>query len=144
MIKSRYKAFADNTLFALNIFIIVLLLAGDHLSVPRWLQPIGRMHPLILHFPIVLLMLAMLMEFFRFRANFKEEKFYQDFTSILWLCGALLSALTAIMGLFLSREPGYDSIDVQWHRWFGVGIVFISSAIYFFRNDTRYSDRTAK
>ena len=55
MIKSRHKAFADNTLFALNIFIIVLLLAGDHLVIPRWLQPVGRMHPLILHFPIVLL-----------------------------------------------------------------------------------------
>lgn len=144
MIKSRYKAFADNTLFALNIFIIVLLLAGDHLSIPRWLQPIGRMHPLILHFPIVLLMLALLMEFFRFRSSFKDEKFYQDFTSMLWLSGAMLSALTAIMGLFLSREPGYDGVDVQWHRWFGVGIVFISSMIYIFRTDTWYDAGMAK
>jgi uncharacterized membrane protein len=145
MIKSRYKAFADNTLFALNIFIIVLLLAGDHLSIPRWLQPVGRMHPLILHFPIVLLILALLMEFFRFRSSFKEEKFYQDFTSVLWLSGALLSSITAIMGLFLSREPGYEgSVDVQWHRWFGAGIVFISSAIYIFRNDKWYQPGTAK
>src|SRR3569833_1139112 len=144
MIKSRHKAFADNTLFALNIFIIVLLLAGDHLVIPRWLQPVGRMHPLILHFPIVLLILAMLMEFFRFRQAFKEEKFYQDFTTLLWLSGAVLSALTAIMGLFLSREPGYDSVDVQWHRWFGVGIVFMSSIIYIFRNDSWYDAGMAR
>src|ERR1700739_794661 len=118
MIKSRHKAFADNTLFALNIFIIVLLLAGDHLVIPRWLQPVGRMHPLILHFPIVLLILAMLMEFFRFRSNFSGEKLYQDFATLLLLLGALFSGITAIMGLFLSREPGYEGSDVEWHTWF--------------------------
>ena len=104
MIESRYKGFADNLLFALNIFIIVLLLAGDHLVIPHWLQPVGRVHPLILHFPIVLLILAMMMEFFRFRAAFVAEKFYQDFATTLLLAGALFSAITAIMGLFLARE----------------------------------------
>src|SRR5581483_6672161 len=144
MIKSRQKAFADNTLFALNIFIIVLLLAGDHLSVPRWLQPIGRIHPLILHFPIVLLLLAILMEFFRFKAPFSGEKMYEDFATALWLSGTLFAALTAIMGLFLAREPGYDGSDVQWHKWFGVGIVFIATLIYFFRNDVWYDTSTAR
>src|SRR3569833_3441242 len=121
MIKSRHKAFADNTLFALNIFIIVLLLAGDHLEIPRWLQPVGRMHPLILHFPIVLLILAMLMEFFRFRPNFSGEKLYQDFATLLLLLGALFSAITANMGLFLAREPGYDGSDVGWRGGGGGG-----------------------
>ncbi|HTI58767.1 FN3 associated domain-containing protein [Mucilaginibacter sp.] len=144
MIKSRHKAFADNTLFALNIFIIVLLLAGDHLTIPRWLQPAGRVHPLILHFPIVILILAAMMEFFRFRQSFAAEKFYQDFTTLLWLTGALLSALTAIMGLFLSREPGYQGVDIEWHRWFGVSIVFIASLIYIFRSDNWYDSPMAK
>lgn len=139
MIKSRHKGFAGNLLFALNIFIVVLLLAGDHLVIPRWLQPIGRLHPLILHFPIVLLMLAVLMEFFRFKNAFSSEKFYQDFTTTLLLAGALFSALTAIMGLFLAREPGYDSETVQWHKWFGAGIVFISSLVYWLRERDWYN-----
>src|ERR1700755_460541 len=109
MIKSSQKGFAGNLLFAFNIFIVVLLLAGDHLVVPRWLQPVGRLHPLILHFPIVLLILAMLMEFFRFRSAFVNEKLYDEFTTVLLLSGALLAAVTAVMGLFLAREPGYDS-----------------------------------
>ncbi|HVS92422.1 MAG TPA: c-type cytochrome domain-containing protein [Mucilaginibacter sp.] len=144
MINDRYRGFADNLLFALNIFIIILLLAGDHLAIPRWLQPVGRVHPMILHFPIVLLILAMLMEFFRFRAAFAGEKFYQDFASALWLSGAVFSAITAIMGLFLSREPGYDGGDVQWHKWFGVGIVFISSLIYFERSKGWYNAKIAR
>jgi len=144
MIKSSHKGFAGNLLFALNIFIIVLLLAGDHLVIPRWLQPIGRLHPLVLHFPIVLLILAMLMEFFRFKTAFSAEKFYQDFTITLLLAGALFSALTAVMGLFLAREPGYDSGTVQWHKWFGVGIVFISSIIYWLRDKDWYDVRIAR
>src|SRR3569833_1266217 len=144
MIKSRHKAFADNTLFALNIFIIVLLLAGDHLAPPRWLQPVGRMHTLILHYPIVMLILAMLMEFFRYRPNFSGEKLYQDFATLLLLLGALFSAITANMGLFLAREPGYDGSDVEWHKWFGVSIVFISSFIYWARSKSWYSLSIAK
>ena len=144
MIKSNYKAIADNLLFALNIFIIVLLLAGDHLAIPRWLQPVGRLHPLVLHFPIVILLLAMLMEFFRFKAAFAKEKFYQDFTTALLLSGVLFSAITAIMGLFLAREPGYDGSDIQWHKWFGVSIVFVSSAIYWFRDKPWYTITIAR
>lgn len=144
MIKSRHRGFAGNLLFALNIFIVVLLLAGSHLVIPRWLQPVGRLHPLILHFPIVILMLAMLLEFFRFRSAFIAEKFYQDFATALLLAGALFSALTAIMGLFLSREPGYDGSDIQWHKWFGVGIVFIATFIYWLRDRAWYSAAMAR
>lgn len=138
MIKSSHRGFAGNLLFALNIFIIVLLLAGDHLVIPLWLQPVGRLHPVILHFPIVLLMLGMLMEFFRFRAVFAAENLYQEFTTVLLLAGSLLAAVTAIMGLFLAREPGYDSNSVQWHKWFGISVVFISTAIYWMRDTSWY------
>lgn len=144
MIRSDHKGFAGNLLFALNIFIIVLLLAGDHLIIPRWLQPVGRLHPLILHFPIVLLILAMMMEFFRFRPAFAAEKFYQEFTTTLLLIGALFSAITAIMGLFLAREPGYDGSTIQWHKWFGVGIVFVASLIYWIRGNTWYNSAMAR
>jgi len=144
MIKNSYKGFAGNLLFALNIFIVVLLLAGDHLVIPLWLQPVGRLHPVILHFPIVLLILAMLMEFFRSRPAFATENLYEEFTTALLLAGSLLAALTATMGLFLAREPGYDSNSVQWHKWFGVSIVFISTAIYWIRTKSWYSPPMAK
>jgi hypothetical protein len=103
--KSSHKGFADGALFALNIFILVLLLAGDSLVVPQWLQPAGRLHPLVLHFPIVILMLAMLMEYFRFRPEFVEEKLYQSFTNYLLVLGALFASVTVIMGLCFHTNP---------------------------------------
>ena len=144
MIKNSHKAFGDNLLFALNIFIIFFLLFGDHISIPQWLQPIGRLHPLIIHFPIVVLIMAMVLEFFRFKERFRTEKLYHEFTTYLWLTGALFAAFTAIMGLFLSKEPGYDGDTVQWHKWFGVGVVFMATAIYWLRGTKWYNPLVAR
>jgi len=144
MIKSSYKGFAENLLFALNIFIIFLLLFGSGIVIPQWLQPVGRLHPLILHFPIVVLIMAMVLEFFRFKERFQTEKLYHDFTTYLWLTGALFAAVTAIMGLFLSKEAGYDGDTLQWHKWFGVTVVFVSTLIYWCRTAGWYSSKIAR
>ena len=143
MIKSRHKGFAENLLFALNIFIIFFLLFGSNIVIPQWLQPVGRLHPLIIHFPIVVLIMAMVFEFFRHRERFREEKLYQEFTTYLWLTGAIFAAFTAIMGLFLSKEPGYDGDTLQFHKWFGVCVVFISTGIYWFRGSGWYTPKIA-
>ncbi len=85
----------------------------------------------------------MLLEFFRFKTEFAKEKFYQEFTTTLLLIGALFSAITVIMGLFLSHEPGYEGSNLQWHKWFGVSVAFISSFIYWFRETNWYDSKSA-
>ncbi|MDP9048192.1 MAG: chitobiase/beta-hexosaminidase C-terminal domain-containing protein [Bacteroidota bacterium] len=144
MIKNSHKGTAENLLFALNVFIIFFLLFGEHIAIPQWLQPVGRIHPLILHFPIVVLIMAMVLEFFRFRDRFRTERLYHDFTTYLWLTGAIFAAITAIMGLFLSKEPGYDGATLQWHKWFGVIVVFVSTIIYWYRNAGWYNEKIAR
>jgi uncharacterized membrane protein len=144
MIKSSHKGFAENLLFAFNIFIIFFLLFGDNIVIPQWLQPAGRLHPLILHFPIVVLIMAMVLEFFRFRDRFRTEKLYHDFTTYLWLTGALFAAVTAIMGLFLAKEPGYGGATLQWHKWLGVSVVFVATIIYWCRSAGWYNEKIAR
>jgi uncharacterized membrane protein len=144
MIKSNHKGFAENLLFALNIFIIFFLLFGGNIVIPQWLQPVGRLHPLILHFPIVVLIMAMTLEFFRFRDRFRTEKLYHDFTTYLWLTGALFAAVTAIMGLFLAKETGYEGATLQWHKWLGVSVVFVSTVIYWCRSAGWYNEKIAR
>lgn len=141
---SSLKGFAGNVLFALNIFIIFLLLLENLLVIPHWLQPIGRMHPMMLHFPIVIIMLSMVLEFFRFKPEYTNQQLYQSFTTNLLLIGVLSSAVTVIMGLFLSKEGGYTGSVLQWHKWSGAGIVFITSLIYWFRNLHWYTPPVAK
>lgn len=144
MIKSKHKSFAGNLLFALNIFIVFLLLFGSKIVIPTWLQPVGRMHPLILHFPIVVLIMAMMLEFFRFKERFRTEKLYHDFTDYLWLTGAIFAAITAIMGLFLSKEPGYEGDTLLWHKWLGAAVVFVSTGIYWCRTAGWYNVKFAR
>ena len=140
---------AEQGLFGLVIFTLFLLLFADKIVVPVWLQPLGRMHPLLLHFPIVILLLAMGMEAFRFStANLSnrsaEPEFYRNFLTNLLLIGTLLAGITVIMGLFLSKEDGYSGRVLQWHKWSGVGIFFVSALVYWGRSKTWYNARIAQ
>ncbi|HKP32655.1 MAG TPA: DUF2231 domain-containing protein, partial [Chitinophagaceae bacterium] len=137
--KNLFMRVAENALFGLNIFIIFLLVAGSLVVIPTWLQPVGRMHPMLLHFPIVILLLAMFLELFNFRNKYKDERFYHLFADGLLLIGALSSAVTATMGLLLSKEPGYEGSVLQWHKIWGVGLVFVASFIYWSRNKQWFS-----
>ena len=138
------KGVAENALFSFNILIVFLLVFEQQVSVPLWLQSVGRMHPMLLHFPIVLLMLAMLLEFFRFKKVYHGEKLYQNFTTGLFLTAVVLSAVTVIMGLLLSREEGYTGNVLWWHKWTGVAVVFVSSVLYWSRNMPWYKAPLAK
>ncbi|KAA0992575.1 c-type cytochrome domain-containing protein [Dyadobacter aurulentus] len=140
----RFRFFAEQLLVAANIFVLFLLLFESKLVVPAWLQTIGRMHPLILHFPIVILLIAMLLEFFRFKPEYSTNQFYKNFLQNLLLIGALFAAITVIMGLFLSREEGYTGDTLTLHKWTGAGIFFIASIIYWIRNTTWYRAPVAK
>ena len=142
--KSNFKGLAAGVLFALNVFIVFLLLFESRIVIPVWLKPVGRMHPMVLHFPIVILMLAMVLEFFRFRPAYFNQVFYQNFTSNLLIVGALSSSVTVIMGMFLSKEGGYTGEVLQWHKWTGVTITFISSIVYFIRDEAWYRVQIAK
>jgi len=102
------------------------------------------MHPLILHFPIVLLLLAMVMEFFRFKTDFQSNDFYRRFTSGILLAGVLFAGVTVIMGIFLSQEEGYSDAALSSHKWWGASVFFITSAIYSCRNFDWYNTWIAR
>jgi uncharacterized membrane protein len=140
----KLRVFAEQLLAASNIFILFLLVFESKLVIPAWLQTIGRMHPLILHFPIVILLLAMLLEFFRFKPEYAGNAFYRNFLQGLLLIGALFAAVTVMMGIFLSREEGYEGATLTYHKWTGAGIFFLASVIYWMRNARWYKSVTAR
>ena len=128
----RWKNSLFNIAFALNCLLLFLLLFETRLSIPSWLQVVGRMHPLILHFPVVLISLyALATLIFGFNKKSTDES-YKNLTDILLLLAALSSVVTAIAGLFLSREEGYDPEALQWHKWSGVTISFFTLGWYYF------------
>jgi len=63
------KRIGTGALFGGAVFLLVLLLAGSHLHIPAWLKVVGRMHPLFLHFPIVLFLISFIVLFILFLYN---------------------------------------------------------------------------
>ena len=104
---------------------------NDRLQVPALLQVSGRMHPLVLHFPIVLLLLyAVYALFFQGIRRTEAEAVSPDW---LLLTGAFTAALAALMGLFLSQEEGYDPETIAWHKYGGAVVSFLAIGWYFAR-----------
>ncbi|MBC9909344.1 DUF2231 domain-containing protein [Chitinophaga varians] len=132
----RWQDAGNQLLFAANIFGLVLLVAGSRIMVPAWLQVVGRMHPLVLHFPIVLLLLGSLLLFVQLREP-EANRWKNQFTSWLLLAGALSTAVTVIMGLLLVREEGYADGDILWHKWGGMIVLWTASALYWLRASSR-------
>ncbi|WP_018623134.1 c-type cytochrome domain-containing protein [Spirosoma luteum] len=142
--RNKVIGLAERGLFASAVFILFLLLFESRLEIPVWLQPVGRMHPLLLHFPLVILLLAVGMEAFRFNKVYATNDFYQVFSSNLLLAGALSAAITVIMGLLLATEPGYTGSVVQWHKWAGVSVFLVACFIYWFRTKPWYNRAIAQ
>ena len=91
------------------------------------------MHPMILHFPIVFIVsYAVYILFFQKRIS--PAGAAKDIGEWILLLSAFSAAITALMGLFLSAEEGYDPEAVQWHKWSGVGVSLLMTLWYGFRN----------
>src|SRR5262245_59452335 len=89
------------------------------------------MHPMLLHFPLVLVLIySVLVLTFSFRKKGNES--YKTIGSYILLIAALSAALTALTGLLLSREKGYDPEALQWHKWSGAAVSFLTLAWSYF------------
>lgn len=138
MALSRYKRAA----LAVTLFVPALLLLalpfyrpGD---VPYTLLMIGRFHPVILHFPIVLIILAFILELLR-RLNALKTP---DVVIAIILITAAISTVVAIASGFLLYASGdYSGLLMEQHLWIGVitGVcILITVAFYFvYRGNAR-------
>ncbi len=132
----RLKNILSNTTFALNCMLVFFLIFENSLSLPAWVQTIGRMHPLLLHFPIVLMVLTIGWELFSGFKKFPSAEQAAIGDGLLLLT-AFTSVSSALMGLLLSKEDGYTQEVVAWHKWGGVLIAVLSYAWYSFRYQIR-------
>lgn len=129
----RWKNIFFNITLCFNCLLLLFVLLGDRLAVPAWLQVAGRMHPLFLHFPIVLLIVYIIWIGFLSRRTPLTETASAIGDGLLLLT-AFSSALTALMGILLSKEPGYDAEALFWHRWSGTAVSLFTFCWYAFRN----------
>ena len=122
-----FKALTSYLLFGLNLLLVFLLIFQNKIIIPDWLQTVGRMHPMLLHLPIGLLLLVVVLWLFRH----EFEGVDKIFAFILSLT-ALSAVMTALMGLFLSKEGGYTNQLLNWHKYSGAGLSLLIYIVWWF------------
>ena len=114
----RIEKIGNIILWALQGFLVFLLIFQSRIELP--FAGIGHLHPLILHLPIGFGVL--LLGLFAIKKQLASFEVLADF---LLLLTAIFSSLTAILGLFLSKEGGYETAALDWHQWSGVAVSFV-------------------
>ena len=118
----------SNSILVLQVFLLMLCFA-DLNALPASVLFAGRLHPVILHLPITLILL--LLPFSLFTANRKNQKNIVAIFQLMLHCVALVSTVTAIAGFFLAAGGGYDAGSLVIHKWLGVSIALLSHALIF-------------
>lgn len=91
-----------------------------------WLEFFGRLHPLLVHFPIALLLIATLFEFGRRRARERVPAGGALWCLGLGATGACVAALSGWVRAAVEPIGGDDAAIVLQHRWGGVAVAAIA------------------
>jgi uncharacterized membrane protein/mono/diheme cytochrome c family protein len=90
-----------------------------------WLwQLMGRLHPLIVHFPIGLLFVALLLELLTI--NKKYQNLRPAVTLVLAL-GALSAVVAVVFGWLLEEQDQYSGEILEIHKWAGISTAVLGT-----------------
>jgi len=91
---------------------------------------IGKLHPLIVHLPIGLIIAA-----FGLDLVFRKVENPLALKSVRFLIGlaAFTGILSSIFGYLLSISSGYDADSVSTHQWLGISFSIVALLFFFYR-----------
>lgn len=89
---------------------------------------IGRFHPVLVHLPIGILLLAVIFYFLSFKQKYAALQFAVKFSLLFGFLFALLSCIT---GYLLSNSGDYDEGIVSKHQWLGIATTVFAAVTYY-------------
>jgi mono/diheme cytochrome c family protein/uncharacterized membrane protein len=99
---------------------------------------IGRFHPVLVHLPIGILLLAGLFQLLAFKPQYAA---LHAATSIALFWGMISAIISCISGYLLSQSGDYDEELVNTHKWFAIATASVSLIAYLFN---RWENEFAK
>jgi len=133
---NKLSAYALNALWLLNPFLLLIALFNEKLKLGIYLEWLGKMHPLFLHFPIVLGTLIGIYYLVDKKNSIDEKNVHA-----ILVGNAFLSSMVAILGIFLSKQDSYDEQMIFLHQWGGVAIAFISWALIYLQKSQIFKSK---
>src|SRR5687767_14382692 len=90
-----------------------------------WLwQFFGRLHPLIVHFPIGLLLVGLLLELFTLN---KRNQYLRRAIHIILTIGSVSAVLAATFGWLLEEQDQYSGDVLTVHKWSGIATAVLAT-----------------
>ena len=117
----KWLALGRNALWILNPFLGIIAYYHQEINFSIYFQWLGKMHPMLLHFPIV--MGLGIAGYYIFSTDVKKMS---PLFSPLLTVHSLITTIIAIFGIFLSKQGSYDNNLIFWHQWGGVGFAYMS------------------
>lgn len=117
-----------NTLFEYTLFFLLCLLTflvifEQWLVLPKSIQVLGRLHPLVLHLPIGLMVALVLLPVTRKVVPEDSFSILRMFLLNLFTFSLFISA---IAGLLLAQEEGYRNQLIFWHKWTAISASYVT------------------
>lgn len=91
------------------------------------LEFFGHFHPLIVHLPIGILLIALFLQWLSSRESYRS---YASVVPVVLLIGVIAAFVSCITGWLLSLTDDYDHDLVGWHMWMGISTAFTSLLLY--------------
>jgi len=113
----------------LNPLLLLLAIYSETSKTNDVLLWLGKLHPLVLHFPIVI-GIAIVIYFLFFQHKALEE----NTEKFILVANAVMASMVALLGLFLSKQDAYDTNTLNLHKWGGLSIAFISWLLIYIKN----------
>ncbi|UPZ35042.1 hypothetical protein MUB18_13105 [Sphingobacterium sp. PCS056] len=88
----------------------------------------GRWHPVMVHLPIGMLVIACVLALFSRKENYKN---IGPAISLSLLFGSVAAILACFTGYLLSLQGGYEQDTLNFHQWLGLAVAAISLFLYF-------------
>ncbi len=101
----------EYAIFSATILLVFLVFFEKYLEVPMLFRWIGHWHPLILHFPIVLIFVTII-------------QYWRNDNNVYWYLGVttLFALFSSLSGFVLSTENAIKGNQILVHQWAGIGV----------------------
>ncbi len=95
---------------------------------------IGRLHPVLVHLPIGIFVVALLMDLMSRKSRFN---YLEQVLTFVYSVGVLGGILSLISGYYLSLEEGNSSESISLHKWVAIATTLLFAGYTLFR--TRFT-----
>ena len=125
----KLSQWGEWSVWFLNPLLLLLAIYSEASKTNDVLLWFGKLHPLVLHFPIVL-GIAIVIYFIFFQHKALEE----NTEKFILVGNAVMASMVALLGLFLSKQDAYDNDTLNLHKWGGLSIALISWLLIYLKN----------